>query len=254
MKRPIVILDLETTGTDPVTDRIVQFAARKVNPDAELSDRGDTRNILINPGIPMPAAARQVHGITDEMLAGKALFESHALSLYLFLQHCDIAGYGITTFDVLLLSEEFARCGKIWPAPGTKFLDAMVVFKKMCRRDLSAALLQYCGIAHSDAHDAMADVDATHMVIKSQMRQHPEVGTIEYFSAFSMNYRALDVAAKIVIDDDGEPAFNFGKHVGKKVKHNVPYLQWMLGESFPSNTKMVVRNLIDELQFTDHEH
>lgn len=252
MKRPIAIIDLETTGTDPVKDKICQFAGIKVN--ADLSERGDSRNILINPGIPMPSGARSVHGITDDMLKDKCSFESHALSIFLFLEHCDIAGFGITRFDVPLLSEELARCGKTWPTPGTRFLDAEIIFKRMFRRTLSAAVEQYCGVPHEDAHDGMADASAALMVIKSQMRQHPEVNTIDTYSSACMNARALDFAGKLIIDDDGDAVFNFGRHVGKKAKANLPYLQWMLEDSFPANTKMVVRELIEQHQHTDHEH
>lgn len=245
-KKPIVILDLETTGLDTANDRIVQFSALKLMHD--FSDKGEERDFLINPGMPIPAAATNVHGITDEMVKGKHSFQSHSRSIYLFLERCDIAGYNSIAYDIPLLSEEFARCGIEWPSTGTKFLDAMVIYKKMCPRDLSAALLHYCGLVHKGAHNAIEDIRATKMVIQSQMRQHPEISTPEDYSSMSMNSKAVDFAGKIILNDEGEAVFNFGKHKEKPVKYHLAYAEWMLDQDFPNNTKNVIRSIISTCQ------
>lgn len=243
MKRPIVILDLETTGKDPLRDRIVQFSAVKMF--ADFSEKGEERDFLVHPGMPIPHAATAVNNITDEMVANKDNFKSHALSTFNFLERCDIAGFGCIHYDIPLLSEEFGRCGTEWPAPGTRFLDAMVIFKRMSPRTLSAALVHYCGLIHEEAHSGIGDVRATKMVIQSQMRQHPEVSTIDDYSSFCMNANALDFAGKIIRDESGAAVYNFGKHMGKPVLQYRDYATWMISGDFPHNTKSVLNSILN---------
>lgn len=143
-----------------------------------------------------------------------------------------------------MLSEEFARCGYLWPSPGTKFYDAYVVFREKEKRDLSGAMKFYCGYEHNNAHDALADVHATHLVMIKQMKQYDDLKSLEEYADFSTNANALDLAGKIILNEDGVAVYSFGKDKGKSVKHYPSFGNWMLGQSFPANTKNIVRLLI----------
>jgi DNA polymerase-3 subunit epsilon len=239
---PIVFFDLETTGTDVVNDRIVQLAAVKVT---GLNGEEEEKNVLINPGKPISKEASEVHGITDEMVKDKPKFAQYAKALFSFLEGCDLGGFNIIQFDIPILAEEFARCGIDWPAKGTKFYDAFHVFREKEKRDLSSAVKFYCNESHDDAHDALADVRATIKVFNSQCFLYPDLGTVEEYAAFCVIPGAIDLAGKIVLNEKGEAVYNLGKDKGKSVKQNPGFGQWMLNQSFSTNTKSVVRSLIN---------
>ncbi|MEK7250044.1 MAG: 3'-5' exonuclease, partial [Bacteroidota bacterium] len=117
--RPIVFFDLETTGTDFVQDRVVQVSVLKLYTD--LSEEVRTR--LVNPGMKIPKAASEVHGIYDNDVKDQPRFTEIAKSLNEFFVGCDIAGYNSNNFDVPFLVEEFARCGIEFPEADTKLID-----------------------------------------------------------------------------------------------------------------------------------
>ena len=106
LKRPI-IFDLETTGIDIARDRIVEISMVKVMPDGEEIVR--TRRI--NPGMPIPAEATAIHGITDEDVKDCPLFPQIAKSLAQFIEGCDFGGFNSNRFDLPMLVEEFMRAG-----------------------------------------------------------------------------------------------------------------------------------------------
>lgn len=239
--KSIVILDIETTGTGITTDRVVQLACKKITFDGA---QPITKNILINPGISIPKQATEVHGITDENVAGLPSFGQYAKALFEFFKDCDYGGFNLIQFDIPMLAEEFARCGIEWPAAGAKYYDAFHVFREKQKRDLSAAVFFYLGVAHTDAHNAMGDVEATWEVIKAQMDWYDDIKDFEEYAKFCENPNALDLAGKIVLDETGMAVFSFGKHEGKSVKANKKYAEWMLSADFSKNTKNIIRSLL----------
>lgn len=240
MSKPIVFIDAETTGTDVVNDRIVQLAVLKTI-DFNVSEQ---KEALFYPGIPIPKEATDVHGITDDMVKDKPKFEQYAASLYQYLKDCDYAGFNILQFDVPILSEEFGRCGIDWPSKDVCFFDSFHVFREKEKRDLTAAVKFYCNESHDGAHDAMADVHAAMKVMKSQMLLYPDVDSIEKYASFCKNPKALDLAGKIVLNDNGHAVYGFGKDKGKVIKYNPSFGKWMLTQNFPTNTKNVLKALI----------
>jgi len=242
--KPIAIIDLESTGKDIVKDRIIEIAISKF-PEG-LAGPFEKRHFFFNPQIPISQGAIEVHGITNEFIASKPKFEEYARSLFVFLMGCDIAGFNSNRFDVPMLSEEFGRCGISWPAESTRFLDACIVFKAKERRDLSAALKFYTGQDHILAHGAPGDVDATHQVLIAQMAAYPELADVRAFASFCDNPKALDLAGKIELNEDGIAVYAFGKDKGKSVKEFPDFGRWMLKpeQCFPTNTKNIVKSLI----------
>lgn len=243
MTKPIIFLDLETTGTDIVTDRIIQLAALKTVDSIELA--GEEKTVLINPGISIPKEATECHSITDEMVKDKPSFNQYAKSLFEFLNGSDYAGFNIIQFDVPMLSEEFARCSLEWPAKDATFYDAFHVFREKEKRDLTSAVKFYCNETHDGAHDALADVHAARKVMIAQTKIYLDIDTLEKYAAFCTNPNALDLDGKIVLNDNGHAVYGFGKDKGKLVKYNPSFGKWMLSQSFSSNTKNVVRSLIN---------
>ena len=123
LRRPIAFFDLETTGTDPREDRIVEISVLKVSPDGSR----EIKTRRIDPGVPIPAASTEIHGIRDEDVADEPTFAQVAKSLFAFLDDCDLAGYGIFRFDVPLLVAEFERVGMAFDIRDRAIVDALTI-------------------------------------------------------------------------------------------------------------------------------
>jgi DNA polymerase-3 subunit epsilon len=243
LDKPLAIFDLETTGVDLVNDRIVQLSVIKVV-DWKESDR---LTLLINPGIPIPAAATAVHGITDRDVIVEPKFFQVAEQVRDFFKGCDLAGYNIMRFDVPMLVQEFERCRIAWPEDGVRYLDAQSIFFKMEPRTLSAAVKFYCNRDHEEAHSAEADAEATLDVLREQVNRYRELGSsIDEASAFLGLKDLADPTGKLIRNDQGELLFNFGKNKGLKVADFPDYVNWILESDFPAIVKAVLRKAIAE--------
>lgn len=244
LSRPLIFFDLETTGTNVTHDRIVELSYIKVFPDG--NEEKKTRRI--NPGIPIPPASTAVHHISDEDVKDEPTFRQIAKSLHAIFDGCDIAGYNSNKFDVPLLMEEFARCGINFDVAGRHFIDVQNIFHKMEQRTLVAAYRFYCGEELDGAHSALADTEATYKVLKSQLDKYSDLeNDVEALAKFSASGRNMDLAGRIVLDDQDRPVFNFGKHKGKTVKEVLKkepsFFDWIIQGDFAKNTKDVLMNL-----------
>lgn len=241
LDRPIIFFDLETTGTNILHDRIVEICAIKVNPDGSE----DVKERRINPEMPIPEASTAVHHISDADVADCPTFRQIAKSLHAFFEDCDIAGFNSNKFDVPLLIEEFARVGLNFDVVGRRFVDVQNIFHKMEQRTLVAAYKFYCGKDLENAHSAIGDTRATYEVLLGQIEKYPELqNDVKSLSDFSRNSKNVDLAARIVLNDDDVPVFNFGKHKGKSVadifRREPSFYFWMMQGDFPKNTKDVI--------------
>lgn len=244
LKNPIIFFDLEATGINITSDRIVEICYVKVFPngDQEIKTR------RLNPEMPIPAEATAVHGITDEMVADCPTFKSIAKSLAQQIEGCDLAGYNSNRFDVPLLVEEFLRAGVDIDLSKRKFVDVQTIFHKMEQRTLSAAYKFYCEKELIDAHSAEADTIATYEILKAQLDKYPDLqNDMAYLADFSRQNRNVDFAGRIVLNDDDVEVFNFGKYRGKSVvevlKADPGYYGWIMQGDFALHTKKVLTNI-----------
>lgn len=247
LKRPLVILDLETTGTNIATDRIIEIALLKVFPD----DSRQNKLKRINPGIPIPPEASAVHGIRDEDLKEAPGFREVANELRQFLDHCDIAGYNSNRFDIPMLVEEFLRAGLEFDISGRQFIDVQKIFHLMEKRTLGAAYKFYCNKNLDQAHSAEADALATFQVLQSQLERYPELRPdVASLAAFTGEEVLVDMARRMVIEK-GVEVFNFGKHKGKPVrvvlKEEPQYYDWMMKADFPLHTKQKLTQIMQSM-------
>lgn len=243
LERPLVFFDLETTGTNPSTDRIVEISLIKVMPDGREMEHSHR----INPGIPIPASSTAIHHITDADVANEPKFSDIAAKLNKWLEGCDMAGYNSNKFDVPLLMEEFKRAGIPFDTSGRRFVDVQNIFYAMEPRTLVAAYRFYCGKDLEGAHSATCDTHATYEVLMSQLDRYEDLqNDVEELSKIGQK-RTLDLAGRIAEDENGNPVFNFGKYKGQKVedvfKRDIGYYSWMMQGEFPQNTKDVITRL-----------
>lgn len=244
LKRPIVFIDLETTGINVSTDRIVEIAALKIYPDG----REQWMNTRVNPGMHIPEKATAIHGITDADVADAPAFWEIAKNLAAFLEGCDLAGYNAVKFDIPVLAEEFLRINQDFDFKKRRYVDPQVIFYKKEQRTLAAAYQFYCNKTLENAHSAQADTLAAYEVLKAQLDTYPDLeNDIENLSVYSSFNENVDFAGRIIMNEKGVEVFNFGKHKGKPVeevlKEEPTYYSWMMNGDFPLYTKKILTEI-----------
>lgn len=257
LKRPLAFFDLETTGVNVSSDRIVEISVLKVQPDG----REETLTLRVNPERPIPQESSVFHGIYDEDVKDVPPFRERAKEVADFIGDADLAGYNSNKFDVPMLMEEFLRVGVPFTLEGRSFVDVQNVFHQMEQRTLKAAYKFYCEENLDNAHSAEADVRATYEVLKAQLIKYqdvdfedkqgkvskPVVNDVQALHDFTNLSRPVDFAGRLVYDEEGDPTINFGKHKGKKVveifQTEPSYYAWMQNGEFPLYTKKVLEGL-----------
>ena len=246
LTRPLVFIDLETTGLNVQTDRIVELTAFKIHPDGNEEEK----TVMLDPGIPISSEATKVHGISDSNVIGKPAFRQYAKSLVEFLTGCDLAGFNLIRFDLPLLQREFAHAGIKLDMRGVATIDAMDIFHKMEPRDLKAAYTKYCGKLLTAAHSSASDVRATVEVLDSQIAYYSQLGNSvadlhDFCHPTHPNW--LDSEGKVLASGDG-PTFGFGKYHGRLLsdiaKLDPEYLDWIVYGVFNEDLKRLVQETI----------
>lgn len=243
----MAFIDLETTGTNIASDRIVEIAIVKVQPDG--SKQAKVKRV--QPGIPISEESIAIHGITNEDLKDCKTFKELANELKQFLENCDIAGYNSNRFDIPMLAEEFLRAGIPFDTGNRKFVDVQKIFHLMEKRTLAAAYKFYCGKELDHAHSAEADALATFEVLQAQINRYVELkNDVDSLATFTKEEDYVDFGRRMVIEK-GVEVFNFGKHKGKPVrvilKEEPQYYDWMMKSDFPLHTKQKLTEIFNNM-------
>lgn len=245
LKNPLVFFDLETTGTNINTDRIVEICYLKVYPNGNE----ESKTLRINPEMHIPEASSAIHGIYDADVADCPTFKDVAKKIAADIEGCDLAGFNSNRFDIPVLAEEFLRAGVDVDLMKRKFVDVQVIYHKLEQRTLSAAYKFYCDKNLEDAHTAEADTRATYEVLKAQLDRYPEVleNDIAFLSNYSSFNKNVDFAGRIVYNEQGVEVFNFGKYKGMSVaevlQKDMGYYGWIMNGDFTLNTKNVLTKI-----------
>ncbi len=244
LTKPICFFDLETTGVHVAKDRVVEISILKVFPNGNK----EVKTWLVNPEMPIPKQASDIHGITDERVTNEPTFKELSKDIYSMIKDSDLAGYNSDRFDIPLLAEEMLRAGVDFDMKNRVSVDVQTIFHKMEKRTLGAAYKFYCDKDLEGAHSAEADTIATYEVLKSQLVRYEELeNDIKFLSKYTTRNKTADFAGYIIYDDNMEEIFSFGKHKGKKVEKVLEdepgYFGWMLNADFPLYTKKVLTSI-----------
>lgn len=244
LRRPLAIFDLETTGIDTRTDRVVEISILKVWPQR----RAEEHTRRLNPGIPIAPEATAIHGIADADVRDAPRFEEVADDLLDRLDGCDLCGFNLKRFDLPLLATEFRRAGRSFSLEGRALIDPQEIFHARERRDLTAAVRFYLGRDHEDAHSAVADVRATAAILDAMLTRYPDLRRdVEGLHVQFQDPRAVDPNG-FFTRVGGEIRFAKGKHRGQPlafIARTYPdYLEWMLAEDFFEDTKAIARDAL----------
>jgi DNA polymerase-3 subunit epsilon len=257
LTKPLAFFDLETTGVNVASDRIVEISIVRVNVDnsTEILTR------KVNPTIPIPEITSKIHGIYDIDVVDCPTFKDLAPTLSKFLTNCDLAGFNSNKFDVPVLVEEFLRADIDFDLRNRKLIDVQNIFHIMEPRNLSAAYKFYCEKPLINAHSAEADTLATFEIFKAQLNkyEHTEVedergnkfipvkNDMGVLSSLTTRTRNADLAGRIIYNDKDIEVFNFGKHKDKPVKEvfekEPSYYNWIMNGDFPLYTKKIVTQI-----------
>lgn len=244
LQRPLTFFDLETTGVDVGKDRIVSVGIVKLHPNGKK----ETFEYFVNPQCAIPAEATAVHGITNEQVADSPPFKEVANEIYAIFVGSDIGGYNSNRFDVPFIFTEFARAGIIWEYTAHKFVDVMNIYARVNERTLAAAYQQYIG-GDFDAHDAVADVEATIEVFEAMVREHEDIPMAMEALDLYCNYDKVraDLSGKFYWDDE-TLRFNFGPKKDEPVKDHPGLIDWILSKDFPPDVRYYCKVIKERIQ------
>ncbi len=241
LKKPIVFFDLETTGIQIATDRIVEISILKVFPNGNK----ESKTWRVNPEIEISKEATSIHGITNEDVVTEPIFAELAQKVSTMIEGCDLAGFNSNRFDIPLLAEEMLRANVNFDMEDRKAIDVQVIFHKKEQRTLGAGYQFYCNKNLENAHSAEADTMATYEILEAQIAKYDDVeNNVDFLSDYSSHQKRADFAGFILYDENEEEIFSFGKYKGKKVvdvfRSNPGYYSWMQNADFPLYTKKVL--------------
>ncbi|HEX8327277.1 MAG TPA: 3'-5' exonuclease [Hymenobacter sp.] len=262
LTRPLAIYDLETTGTNPVTDRIVEISILKVFPDGTR----EVKTRKLNPERLIPKEATAIHGIADADVAEQPVFKQIAKGLYAYLSECDLCTFNGRRFDVPLLAEEFARVQLDFPGRDVAIVDVFDIYRVLNPRSLSAAVMQYLNREHALAHSAEADTTVTFELLEAMISgpltafvgEAQKITAEELFCPSGLcdfgdgihhgrpRVVRVDPSGKLVRNAEGTIVWNFGKHAGRPVTNTeTGFIEWLLKNDFPETTKTTVRKVVE---------
>lgn len=249
--KPLIVFDLETTGTSISDDKIVQLAVIKKQPDGKV----EKKTMLLNPGRPIPKEATEVHGITDEMVKDKPFFKQIAKSLFEFFFGCDLGGFNSDQFDIPLLMAEFDRCDIHFLSWEPNVIDGLTIERMINSHKLEYTYERHTGKILDNAHDAMADSEATFDVLESQFKRlsgsyKDNEGNLIPLTVKDVDIHCqqqkerFDYAGK-AYKKDGSVFWSFGKNKDKNVLDDRGYFNWVMTSNFPIDTKNKLKSLIN---------
>lgn len=242
LNRPLAIIDLEATGTDPEEARIIQVAVKRLEPGTDGVEGpigNDPFVKLVNPPCEIPDNVLEITGLDESSIRDALPFGDVKNHLYRFIEDADLAGYNIHSYDWPLLQAEYERIGEGVPGPeDRRIIDAYQLEKRLRPRSLEAVYERRFGDDLEDAHNAAADVRATEAVLLNQCEEgfggggtmNPTPSTLDGFQRGDY----LDSGQKLKERDDGSVEVCFGKHAGKTLswlqENDRDYLTWMYRE------------------------
>ena len=245
LTKPLAFIDLETTGVNLGSDRIIEIAIVKITADGARS----VKRRLVNPEMPIPQVSSDIHGITDDMVSSAPTFKQVANEIRQFIENCDLAGYNSNRFDIPMLAEEFLRSGLDFDLKGRRLVDVQKIFHMMEQRTLSAAYRFYCNKNLDGAHSAEIDAAATWEILQAQLEKYPQLGnSVESILKVTGEEDIVDFARRFIMEKGAE-VFNFGKHKGRRVtevlKSEPQYYDWMMKGDFPLHTKQKLTEILN---------
>ena len=244
LDRPLLVLDTETTGVSPQNDRVIDLVFQIYFP-ANHEQVMVKRTYRFNPCTPILNS--EIHGITDDDVKDCPTFSAMAKQILVEMTGCDLAGFNIVGFDIPILQAEFSRCGFNFDISNVRIIDAYRAYKKLNPSTLSNVYKQYTGFEHTEAHDALGDVNATIAIIEKMFEKGQLGNSIVDADNFCVDRDTMIDLGGVFKYYDGVAIIAIGKNKGKPVTQCSDWLNWVLGQreftaEVKNYCKMFLRN------------
>lgn len=244
-------IDVETTGLNKNTDRIIQLAVAKFDDKFNIIDEvfwyikpsGIWR---INPD------AQEIHNISDEFINENGVpLKSIANNFLAMIKDTTILTYNGSTFDISFIQREFEREGLDTGFENHEFIDGYDIERRLNSNKLTDTYRRYYGEEFEGAHDAMSDVRATIAVFKAQCEQHStainaETGKEVITESIEQITKMTQTSPEgfVYFDKEGVLKFKIGKYKEwpvKRVCQEIPsYIKWLFT---PNNGDNIITNI-----------
>ena len=246
--KPLVVLDLETTGTWIEKDRVIEIAMIKVTSGGQK----EIYSSKVNPCMPIPAVVTELTGISDAQVKDAPAFGVIAAKVSAFIGDADVGGFSLERFDLPLLAREMTEAGVKFEWQNRAIYDAQKIYHLHERRDLFAAFAFYCRQELKDAHSALADTQATLAILEEQVKRYGK-GSEDIEALKEFDYKP----SSEYFDGDrkfrwwnGDLYMTFGKYAKKEplrviAQKDPQYLQWILDKDFSDDIKAMVQAVIN---------
>ena len=247
LTRPVVILDLESTGLWVEKDKIIEIGMIKCLADG----RREAYSRRVNPGIPIPVAVTELTGISDEAVREAPFFGRLVREALDFIGDADFAGFNVERFDLPLLERETFEAGCRLEWRHRTVYDAQKIYHIHEKRDLKAAYRFFCDKDLVNAHSALGDASAALEILDAQIAKYG-AGSEYLESLIDFEYEPMTA----FFDDErkfrwwnGELYPVFGKY-GRKhsvreiVQKDAAYLQYLLTTDFDEKVKNMLQEAL----------
>jgi DNA polymerase-3 subunit epsilon len=244
---PLVIFDIETTGLNLHSDKIVELAYIKI----WESGRVKRDDMVLNPEIKIGLEAIAIHGIRNRDIKNKPKFRDKAQELWDVFHNSYYSGFNIINFDLPILRREFIRCGMDFDYSTKQIIDSREIFLKMVPRTLSTTYEYYLDKELREWHTALNDTEAAAEILIKQLGRYKEIRDWEFINKIhqSEEDEHLDGTRKFYWLH-GEAYFAFSKYSNRRLKdiarEDPKFLEWILGADFNKEVKNIVRKALSE--------
>ncbi len=248
LTKPLVVLDLETTGIWIEKDRIIEIGMIKLTPDGKQ----EIYNTKVNPCMPIPAVVTDLTGISDADVKEAPAFGAIAAKVKSFMEDADLGGFNVERFDLPLLAREFLDAGISFDYSTRTIYDAQKIYHLHERRDLFAAFAFYCHQELKNAHSALADAQATLGILQEQLKRYSDprqdIEALKEFD-YKQSSEFFDSERKFRWWN-GDLYMTFGKYAKKEplkaiAKKDPHYLEWVLDKDFSDEVKLMIQGVLN---------
>lgn len=241
----IVAFDVETTGLDHLKDSIIQIAAVKFDKDF---NKIDSYSCYVKPtnDFEIAQGAFEKHGISKEYVLENGIPSSEVMEAFnRFCEDCDMLSYNGNSFDIKFIDKEMKAAG-IEFSLDRVFYDSMKYEMQLHPRRLDVVYKNYTGKNLDDAHNALADVNATIEVFKNQLVKFSEQG-VTLDEIIGMEDSRIFCIDGMIKKDGDKILFAKGKYKDMEfmevVSKDTGYIKWfMSNKDFSDHTKNILRN------------
>ncbi len=249
LDKPLVIFDIETTGKVIYKDKIVEIAYIKIWADGRVKKE----EMMLNPQMPISREATTVHGLINEDVSGKPVFQKKAQEIWEVFNNCYYSGFNVLNFDLPILRREFIRVGMDFDYKIPQIIDSKVIYQHMVPRSLSATYQYYCNKEFKQSHTAMGDVEVAAEILIKQLAQYNEIRDWNFVDKIhqSPEDSYVDNARKFYWEH-GRAYFAFSKYRGiallEIAKINPKFLKWIISADFSEETKTIIKKALESIK------